>query len=257
LKRDLEVDPTDSIARGTGRKLDFIIIGVLTVTVGLLLVDRFMLSPRRAASSAASTSAASIPPSIAVLPFLDLSEAKDQEYFSDGLSEELLDLLAQVPGLHVAGRTSSFSFKGKKATIPEIGKTLNVAAVLEGSVRKSGDRIRITAQLINVADDYHIWSKTYDRKLTDVFALQDEIAGAVVDALKLKLLPAQRPTVTKHFVPSPEAYDHFLLGRQSSRLRTQAALVGALDAFHRAIALEPNYAAAYAQLAYTEDENAY
>ena len=259
LKRDSDVDPTGSVARVTGRKLDFIIIGVLAATVGLLLVDRFMLSPRNlaAASAAASDASASVSPSIAVLPFLDLSETKDQEYFSDGLSEELLDLLAQVPGLHVAGRTSSFSFKGKGATIADIGKALNVATVLEGSIRKSGDRIRITAQLINVADDFHIWSKTYDRKLTDVFALQDEIAGAVVDALKLKLLPAQRPTVSRHFVPSAEAYDQFLLGRQSSRRRTQAALVGALDAFHRAIALEPNYAAAYTQLAYTEDENAY
>ena len=245
LKRDSEVDPGDSITRTTGRKLNFIIIGVLAAIVGLLLVDRFMLLPTTAA-------AVSIPASIAVLPFTDMSQAKDQEYFSDGMSEELLNLLAQVPGLHVAGRTSSFSFKGKSAGIAEIGKALNVATVLEGSVRKSGNRLRITAQLINVADGYHLWSQTYDRKLTDVFAMQDEIAGAVVDALKLKLLPAQRPAATKRFVPSPEAYDQFLLGRQFANRNTQEGYDSALAAYRRAVALEPRYADVYAALSLAE-----
>jgi len=152
--------------------------------------------------------------SIAVLPLVNMSSDREQDYFSDGLSEELLNLLAQVPGLHVAGRTSSFSFKDKQATIGEIGRALNVATVLEGSVRKSGGRVRITAQLVKAGDGYHLWSQTYDRELTDIFAVQDEIAAAVVDALKLRLLPADRPSNAGHHVPGPGAYRHFPASRQ-------------------------------------------
>ena len=130
--------------------------------------------------------------SIAVLPFVDMSPGKDQEYFADGMSEELLNLLAQLPQLHVIARTSSFSFKGKEADIATIARTLNVAHVLEGSVRKSGDTVRITVQLIRASDSTHLWSQTYDRKLTDVFKVQDEIASAVVAALQVKLLPAEQ-----------------------------------------------------------------
>src|SRR6266478_7144568 len=129
-------------------------------------------------------------PSIAVLPLVNLSRDPDQEYFADGLAEELLNLLAKVPGLHVAGRTSSFSFKGKSEDLRAIGQKLNVKTVLEGSVQRSGDRLRINTQLINAADGYHLWSESYDRKLTDVFAVQDEIARSVVSALKVHLLPA-------------------------------------------------------------------
>jgi TolB-like protein/tetratricopeptide (TPR) repeat protein len=257
LKRDSEVGPDDSIMRLTARKLNIIIIGVLAALVGLLLVDRLIVSPRRAevpapgvvASSAVRQSA---PPSIAVLPFLDLSEAKDQEYFADGLSEELLDLLAQVPGLRVAGRTSSFSFKNKNATIPEMGKALHVATILEGSVRKSGERIRITAQLIDVADGYHRWSHTYDSKLTDVFALQDEIAGSVVDTLKLKLLPGQRPSTAKHHAPGFKTYDQYLLARQLLARDDPGNYSRAVEAFKQAVALDPDYAAAYSGLAMAE-----
>jgi serine/threonine-protein kinase len=202
-----------------------------------------------AAEAATHTPAAA---SIAVLPLVNMSSDREQDYFSDGLSEELLNLLAQVRGLHVAGRTSSFSFKDKPATIVEIGRALNVATVLEGSVRKSGDRVRITAQLIKVRDGYHLWSQTYDRELTDIFAVQDEIARAVVDALRLRLLPAQQPTTAGHHVPGPEAYNHFLLGRQLLNRATEDGFRRAVDAFGQAVALEPEYAAALAGLALAE-----
>ena len=128
--------------------------------------------------------------SIAVLPFANMTSDKEKEYFSDGISEELLNLLAKIPQLKVAARTSSFSFKGKGVEIPEIARQLHVANVLEGSVRKSGDQLRITAQLIRAADGYHLWSETYDRKMDDIFKIQDEIAGEVVKELKVKLLGA-------------------------------------------------------------------
>ena len=151
--------------------------------------------------------------SIAVLPFVDMSQLKDQEYFSDGLSEELLNLLAQLPQLRVIARTSSFSFKGKEVDVATIARTLNVANVLEGSVRKSGNTLRITAQLIRASDSSHLWSQTYDRELTDVFKVQDEIAGAVVAALKLQLLPDQSMNNARRS-DVPEAYNQFLLGNE-------------------------------------------
>ncbi len=190
--------------------------------------------------------------SIAVLPFVDMSENKDQDYFSDGLSEELLDRLTKLPQLQVAGRTSSFSFKGKNDDLRSIGQKLGVTTVLEGSVRKAGNRLRITAQLINVADGFHVWSQSYDRELTDVFALQDEIAAAVVDALRIKLLPSQQSPAKQAYVPTPEAYDLFLLGRQSLRNDAPASRVRAVQAFAHAVELDPNYASAYTGLAMAE-----
>lgn len=183
--------------------------------------------------------------SIAVLPFADMSQAKDQEYFADGLSEELLNLLAKIPQLKVIARTSSFSFKGKDADIATIAKALNVTTVLEGSVRKSQDKIRVTAQLIRASDSVHLWSETYDRKITDTFAIQDDIANAVVEALKIKLLPSQRASHAHRHVPHPDAYDQYLLGRQLM----QTSRPGAEETFTKAIALDPQYAAAYTQLA--------
>jgi len=195
--------------------------------------------------------AAAVANSIAVLPFVNMSSDKEQEYFSDGLSEELLNRLAQVPQLRVIARTSSFSFKGKEVDVATIARILNVSTILEGSVRKSGSTLRITAQLVRASDSSHLWSETYDRTLTDVFTVQDEIAGAVVGALKLKLLPAQRRTA-RHFVPGPEAYDQFLLARQFANRNTQEGYDSALAAYHRVVALEPGYAAAYAELSLTE-----
>lgn len=217
-------------------------------------------STRGASDASAPAAVAPAPPhamppasaSIAVLPLVNMSSDREQEYFSDGLSEELLNLLAQAPGLHVAGRTSSFSFKDKSTTIGEIGRALNVANVLEGSVRKSGDRVRITAQLIRVRDDSHLWSQAYDRELTDIFAVQDEIAAAVVNALKLKLLPAQRPSHAGHHTPGPEAYNHFLLGRQFLNRATLEGYQRAVGEYRKAVALEPAYAGALAGLALAE-----
>ncbi len=185
------------------------------------------------------------------MPFADMSQSRDQEYFSEGLSEELLNLLAKIPNLRVVARSSSFSFKGKNADVATIAKALNVSTILEGSIRKSGDRIRITAQLIRASDSSHLWSETYDRKLTDLFDVQDEIANAVVSALKIKLLPADRPSTAKHHVPKPEAYDQYLQGRQLL-ISAPSGSPRCIQAFKQAIALDPDYAPAYAGLAMAE-----
>jgi serine/threonine-protein kinase len=185
-------------------------------------------------------------PSIAVLPLVDLSANKDQEYFSDGLTEELLNLLAKTPGLRVAARTSSFAFKGKNEDVASIAQKLHVKTVLEGSVRKAGDQIRITTQLINAADGYHLWSETYERKLTDVFAVQDEIAKAVAGALKLKLLDA--PTSDERRTVNPSAYNDYLLARQFFHRNNRDGFVRAVQLYEKALALDPDYAPAWAGL---------
>ena len=187
--------------------------------------------------------------SIAVLPFVDMSPGKDQEYFADGMSEELLNLLAQLPQLHVIARTSSFSFKGKEADIATIARTLNVAHVLEGSVRKSGDTVRITVQLIRASDSTHLWSQTYDRKLTDVFKLQDEIARAVVAALQVKLLPAERERLAAAPTVNAEAYDAYLKGLYHWYKLSPEGLDAAEHYFELALAKDPKYARAHAGIA--------
>ena len=189
--------------------------------------------------------------SIAVLPFVDMSEKKDQEYFSDGLAEELLDLLSQVPDLRVAARTSSFFFKGKAEDVAAIGQKLRVAHVLEGSVRKAGGTIRVTAQLIRTDNGYHIWSKTYDRDVKDIFKVQDEISSAVVDALKVQLL-SSRPLTSRHQTNNTEAYSQYLLGNQLRLRDTLPSNQQARTAYQKAIALDPNYGAAYSGLADAE-----
>jgi len=251
LKRESEVDRSDSITQVTARRLDFITIGLLAVAIGFTAFDRFV--PRRSGSATPIVAAAPVTndSSIAVLPFVDMSQGKDQEYFSDGLSEELLNLLARVPQLRVIARTSSFAFKGKEIGIAEIAKTLNVANVLEGSVRKSGDTLRITAQLIRTADSSHLWSETYDRQMTDVFKVQDEIAGAVVAQLKVKLLPEQQ-VINAHRTTDTEAYNQYLLGNQYFNRNSTEGYQLAVFAYQKAVALDPNYAAAYAGLATAE-----
>ena len=184
--------------------------------------------------------------SIAVLPFVDMSPGKDQEYFADGMSEELLNLLAQLPKLHVIARTSSFSFKGKEADVATIARTLNVAHLLEGSVRKSGDTVRITAQLIRASDSSHLWSQTYDRKLTDVFKVQDEIARAVVAALQVKLLPAERERLAGAPTVNVEAYDAYLKGLYHWYKLSPVGLDAAEHYFELALSKDPDYARAYA-----------
>ena len=257
IRRDAEVDPAQSIAPQTARRMDRMIIAVLVLALGYMAIDRFALAPRReAAATAAATAATNAAKptnaghgtsSIAVLPFVDMSQGKDQEYFSDGLSEQLLNALAQIPNLHVAGRTSSFYFKGRNEDLRVIGQKLNVATVLEGSVAKSGNTLRVTAQLINTADGYHLWSHTYDREFKDVFAMQDEIATAVVDALKLKLLPGQAAPSSQRV--DPAAYDQFLLGRKLGREQSIDGWARAIAAYRKALQIAPDYAAAYALLA--------
>jgi TolB-like protein/class 3 adenylate cyclase/Flp pilus assembly protein TadD len=217
----------------------------------LLVTGGWWFWPGRSDAPEHSPSA-SASPSIAVLPFVDMSQDKDQAYFSDGLSEELLNLLARVPQLKVIARTSSFSFRGKEADVATIAHALNVSNVLEGSVRKSADRIRITAQLIRASDSSHIWSQAYERKLTDIFSIQDEIANAVVEALKIKLLPEQRASSANHYVPNPAAYDQYLLGRQLMIREQSEALSKALEALHKAVEIDPNYAAAYSNIGMVE-----
>ena len=185
--------------------------------------------------------------SIAVLPFVNMSADKDQEYFADGISEELLNLLAQVPELRVIARTSSFSFKGKDVEIAEIARRLNVANVLEGSVRKSGDTLRITAQLVRASDSSHLWSQTYDRQMSDVFEVQDEIAAAVVGQLKIKLLGT--PPTSK--VTNPRAYTLYLQAREIRRQVTPQSFEDSLALLQQALALDPTYTAAWAAVAGT------
>jgi TolB-like protein len=265
LKRESEVDRGDSITHLTGRKLDYLVIGVLGAIVALLLVDKFVVSPRVAARATASAPAAPpssvvaapatvAPPaaepateqaSIAVLPFVNMSDDKANEFFSDGISEELLNLLAKITQLHVAARTSSFSFKGKEVAIPEIAKTLHVANVLEGSVRKAGEHVRITAQLIRAADGFHVWSQTWDRKLDDIFTIQDEIAADVVKELKVTLLRA----APKARTTDPQAYELFLQAKQLGQLSTPDAFVKSDELYRQVLAIDPNYAPAWDELA--------
>jgi len=202
------------------------------------------VTPTSGAAAPASVAAAP-EKSIAVLPFVDMSQSRDQEYFSDGISEELLNLLAKVPGLLVTARTSSFSFKGKEIGIPEIARQLGVAHVLEGSVRKSGDRVRVTAQLIRAADGFHVWSETYDKTLDDVFAIQDEIASEVVRELRIQLLG----TAPKVRTTDPQAYALYLQARELGR-KSKAEAFAQSDALYRqALAIDPRYAPAWYGLA--------
>ncbi|MDH4092618.1 MAG: hypothetical protein OEV24_19320 [Cyclobacteriaceae bacterium] len=184
--------------------------------------------------------------SIAVLPFVNMSDDAEQEYFSDGLSEELLNLLAKTPKLKVIGRTSSFAFKGKNEDMREIGKKLGVAYLLEGSVRRSGDILRITAQLINVADGYHIYSEKFDRKLEDIFAIQDEISQAILDAIKIELFASEKEAVFKRYTDNVEAYQLYLQGRFYYNKFSPDDFIKAIEYFEAAIAVDSTYAIAYA-----------
>ncbi|HBH82638.1 MAG: hypothetical protein A2X03_09990 [Bacteroidetes bacterium GWA2_40_15] len=187
--------------------------------------------------------------SIAVLAFANMSGDPGQEFFSDGISEEIINMLAQVPGLKVAGRTSAFSFKGKNQDLRIIGEQLNVNYVLEGSVRKSGNKIRITAQLIKVADGYHLWSDKYDRELEDIFDIQDEISLAILNAIKIKLFGAAKEAVLKKYTDNPEAYQLYLQGRFYYNKWGADDFNKAIDYFKAAIKIEPDYALAYAGIA--------
>ena len=188
-------------------------------------------------------------PSIAVLPFTNLSADKEQEYFCDGMAEEIINALTHVEGLRVVARTSCFAFKGKQIDIREIGQKLNVETVLEGSVRKSSNRLRITGQLVNVADGYHIWSERYDREMEDVFAIQDEISLEIVDKLKLKLLGGEKARIVKRHTEDLDAYNLYLKGRYFWNKRTEGGLKKGIEYFEQAIDKDPGYALAHAGLA--------
>jgi TolB-like protein/Flp pilus assembly protein TadD len=203
-------------------------------------------NPPGSITQSAGLVSASIEKSIAVLPFVDLSPAKDQEYFSDGLAEELLNLLAKLPELRVTSRSSAFAFKGQTLAMSEIAKRLNVAHVLEGSVRKAGKRIRVTAQLVDARTDRDVWSETYDRDLDDIFQVQDEISGAVVQHLKVALLGNEKPATRVN----AKAYDLFLQSRQFSRLHTKEGYEKSVELGQQSLAIDAGYAPAWTTLAY-------
>jgi serine/threonine-protein kinase len=188
-------------------------------------------------------------PSIAVLPFVDMSPQKDQEYFCDGIAEELINALTNIQELRVVARTSAFLFKGEKLDVREIGKKLNVQTVLEGSVRKAANRLRITAQLVNVPDGYHLWSQKYDRDMEDIFAIQDEISLAIVDKLKIKLLGDEKKALVKRHTDNLEAYNLYLKGRYFWNKMNPGGFEKAIENFEQAIEKDPNYALAYTGLA--------
>ena len=236
----------DPAARGNKR---FASIAVLLVV--LALGWYFQGQPAFRPQPAAPPPVAPDAHSIAVLPFVNLSPDREQAYFSDGLSEELLNMLGQVPQLRVIARTSSFSFKDKTVDVATIARALNVASVLEGSVRKSGNTLRISAQLVRASDSTALWSAIYDREITDVFKVQDEIAAAVVAALKVKLLPAQR-VANPHRTADAQAYTLYLRGNEFFNRASADGYRRAVEAYRQAIALDPGYAAAYAGLAVAE-----
>ncbi len=188
--------------------------------------------------------------SIAVLPFVNMSDDVEQEYFSDGISEEIINMLAKVPGLKVIARTSSFSFKGMNQDVKLIGEQLNVSHILEGSVRKSGNKLRITAQLINVTDGAHMYSEKFDRELEDVFDIQDEISLKILDAIKMKLFAEKKEAVLKNYTENIEAYQLFLKGRYHYNKLTPDDFTKAIEYYKAAIALDSEYAIAYAGLSY-------
>ncbi|MGD8384115.1 MAG: tetratricopeptide repeat protein [Lysobacterales bacterium] len=187
--------------------------------------------------------------SIAVLPFVNMSDDKENEYFSDGMSEEILNLLVKLPQLRVASRTSSFLFKGKEASIPNVARELGVETVLEGSIRRAGGRVRITAQLIDATTDSHLWSETYDREMKDVFAIQDDIAQSIVDALEMTLTPKERRSIQNVATADAGAYDYYLRGRSYMYTMTKRDYEHAIAMYKKAIDLDAKYALAFAGIA--------
>ena len=260
VKLEKNVDRSQSIARYTGRQLNRGIIMILSVAVVFLLTERFRdehtfkfgsdsPDPGQTVEATESEKLVATPvsteKSIAVLPFVNMSSDPEQDYFADGISEEILNALAKVTELKVAGRTSSFAFKGKNEDLLAIGKVLRVNHILEGSVRKSGNRLRITAQLIKVDDGFHMWSETYDRELNDIFVIQDEISAAILTQLKTQLLGEQQLATVK---TDTRAYELHLLAKQRIYERSQPSLEMGVKLLDEAIGIDAGYAPAYAQL---------
>ncbi len=238
VKLEKDIDPAESITHVTGRRLDFIVISLLCAGLIPFAYDKWWIGP---------------PPekSIAALPFQNMSADPEQEYFSDGLSDTLIHVLAQVSGLKVTAKTSSFYFKGKNIDVGEIARQLNVGTILEGSVQRAGNRVRVIAQLVNAEEGTHLWSKTFDRDLEDIFAVQDEIAQEVVEALKVTLLDTEKERLAQRYQPTLEAYEQLILGRHEMAKRTATSLAAAEQHFKQAIELDPDYALPYVHLADT------
>ena len=232
ISLEKDVDRDASITHATGRRLDFIVISLLLAAVVLFAYDKWWAQGPSEKS-------------IAVLPFVNMSDDASNEYFSDGISEELLNLLARIPELRVVSRSSAFFYKGKDINLVDVARDLNVVHILEGSVRKSENQVRITAQLIEARSDTHLWSETYDRTLTDIFSVQDEIAAIVVEKLKLTLLNAH-PEVEE---ANPEAYALVLQASHMSRQQTPEGLEQALSFLKKALAIDPDYPRAWTGLA--------
>lgn len=247
ILRDEEARACPAQPRGAGRRTDFAIIALLAVALTYFVWDKYLAPTAPDAQFAASEA------SIAVLPFADLSPNSDQEYFADGISEEILNVLARVPNLRVAARTSSFQFRKQNLDIPAIARRLNVNNVLEGSVRKAGTRVRITAQLIDAKTGFHLWSDTYDRELLDILALQDEIAAAIVGELKQRLSVnwngAMPEMPMREAMTDSAAYDEYLLGRHLLRQRGREPVAKAVAHFRRATEIDADFAPAWASLA--------
>jgi TolB-like protein len=252
LVKEKHVDRTQSVTGQTGRRLDRAIIVILVFAVGLLLVDKFVLQRDQVAETQNLDS-------VAVLPFTNMSGAQENEYFSDGLTETLLHMLAQVPELQVAARTSVFAYKNRDEDVRQIADSLNVSTVLEGSVQRSGNRVRITAQLIEAESGFHLWSETYDRDLDDIFAVQDEIATSVAGALTATLLGEdmkEQVQLVGVGTTDTDAYERYLLGLEQKHIASYSSLPQAEGMFKEALALDGEFVEAKMALADTYDEQA-
>ena len=250
LRRDAEVPATASSAPRAARRMDRAIIVVLLLALGYFALDKFVLAPARLADAAqppAPAAPAARAPSIAVLAFADLSPDRDSEYLADGIAEEILNALAQVRGLKVAGRTSSFAYKGRNEDLRAIGQALGVAHVLEGSVRRQGDRVRITAQLVQADDGFHLWSESYDGTLDDVFRLQEQVARAVSDALEITLDAGQQARLVDAGTRNAQAYAKYLEATAIYQRRVVTLYPDALARLAEALDFDPGFARAAAR----------
>ena len=245
LKFERDVDRSQSITPKTGRKLDYAIIGVLAIAVVLFALDKFMWS------AAPDDTDATAKRSIAVIPFINMSDDPDQAFFSDGISEEILNALVRADGISVASRTSSFGYRNHEQSIPVIADALGVLYVLEGSVRKAGDQLRITAQLIDAEQDRHLWSETYDRGLTDVFAVQSDIANSITKAIRNELgIESAAEIKVKALTESMTAYDLYLKGKLAhARRESLSDLMNSTAWLEQAVEIDPNFAVAWESLA--------
>jgi len=260
LKREKDVVRDASITRITAKRMDGITIGLIVVALAFIMADRMWLSPKFAVQPAPTTDTEVVtdnvessesepqypPNSIVVLPFVNMSAEPENEFFSDGIAEEILNVLASIPELKVAARTSAFAYKGTNINISRIAEELGVSHILEGSVRKAGNQVRVTAQLIQASDGFHLWSASYDRELTNIFAIQDEIAESIAAALKVSLRLESRPAGNLTGTNSIEAYEHYLKGISFWHERTLISLEGASKEFEAAATLDPQFAKAWA-----------